>query len=66
MEAVSPIITELENSEKRFMETSVTKLNMLMMQGVKEKVDPKNIFGINNTVYRSEEEKQRDMVHIKL
>lgn len=32
-----------------------------LMQNIKESLDPKNIFAINNTIYRSEEEKKADL-----
>lgn len=38
---------------KRFMEKSVSDINMQMFDGVKNKVDPKNIFACNNTFYQS-------------
>ena len=46
---------------KRFMEHTTTNLNMQALEGVKDKLDPKNIFGVNNTIYRSEEERTRDL-----
>ena len=33
---------------------------MDMMAGVKAAIDPKNIFAINNTIYRSAEEEKKD------
>ena len=45
---------------KRFMERTITGLNMKMTNALKKEVDPKNIFAINNTIYRSEEEKAFD------
>jgi len=45
---------------KRFMEQSVSPLNMKMLEGFKNAIDPKNIFGINNTIYRSNEEREED------
>ena len=42
---------------KRFMENSVSDVNNEMIDAIKNKLDPKNIFAINNTVYRSENEK---------
>ena len=42
---------------KRFMEKSVADLNGEMIEAIKNKIDPKNIFAINNTIYRSENEK---------
>ena len=46
---------------KRFMDKSVTDLNTKMINGLKQSLDPKNVFAINNTVYSSEEEKKRDI-----
>jgi len=50
---------------KRFMEKSFTDIDMqtLMFQGVKNSVDPKNIFAINNTLYSSAEERKKDLAH---
>lgn len=31
------------------------------MQGIKEQIDPKNVFAINNTIYRSAEEEKEDL-----
>ena len=46
---------------KRFMDKTTSPLNDTAMKGLKESLDPKNIFGINNTIYRSEEEKRQDL-----
>jgi len=50
---------------KRFMEKSFTDINMFnqMYDGIKSSVDPDNIFGVNNTIYRSEEERKKDLEH---
>lgn len=48
---------------KRFMEKTVSPLNTTMLQGVKKSLDPNNIFGINNTVYKSEDERTKDLAH---
>ena len=48
---------------KRFMEQSVTNLNMKMLDGVKDALDPNNVFAVNNTIYRSAEERDRDLEH---
>ena len=45
---------------KRFMEKNVSNLNSQMMEAIKYKIDPKNIFAINNTIYRSKNEKEID------
>lgn len=45
---------------KRFMEKSFSGLNLDFYQGIKNHVDPKNIFAINNTVYSTEAEKEYD------
>ncbi len=31
-----------------------------LMQNIKESLDPKNVFAINNTIYRSAEEEKED------
>ena len=46
---------------KRFMKKMVSDLNTNMMAGIKEQLDPKNVFAVNNTVYRSQEEEKEDM-----
>ena len=48
---------------KRFMEKTVSPLNNTMIKGVKEALDPNNVFGINNTIYQSEEERAKDLAH---
>ena len=45
---------------KRFMERSFSGLNREMYNGIKQNIDPKNIFAVNNTVYQSEAEKEYD------
>jgi alkyldihydroxyacetonephosphate synthase len=52
---------------KRFMEKSFTDINMFgtMYDGIKNSVDPDNIFAVNNTIYRSEKERKQDLEHIK-
>lgn len=42
------------------MEQSVSNLNMKALEGFKNEIDPKNIFAVNNTIYRSEEERAED------
>ena len=46
---------------KRFMERTVSDLHMKMLEGFKNEIDPKNIFAINNTIYRSKEERDADL-----
>jgi len=48
---------------KRFMEHSFASfdLHKAMFKGLKDAVDPKNIFGVNNTIYRDEEERADDL-----
>ena len=48
---------------KRFMEKTTSPLNSTMLEGVKKTLDPNNVFGINNTVYRSEDERSQDLNH---
>ena len=35
-------------------------MNIEMLEGIKERIDPKNIFAINNTIYRVPGEKEYD------
>jgi len=46
---------------KRFIKRTLPPMALELMQNVKEKLDPKNIFAINNTIYRSEEEEKEDL-----
>jgi len=48
---------------KRFMEKTYPNLKMHneMYRALKNQVDPKNIFAVNNTIYRNEEEREQDM-----
>jgi len=50
---------------KRFMEKSFTDIGMqtTMYEGIKKAVDPNNIFAVNNTIYRSEAERTKDLTH---
>lgn len=48
---------------KRFMEKTASPLNATAIDGVKKALDPNNVFGINNTVYRSEDERAKDLAH---
>jgi alkyldihydroxyacetonephosphate synthase len=41
---------------KRFMERTLTPMAIEWQKKIKEDVDPTNIFGVNNTVIRSDEE----------
>lgn len=44
---------------KKFMDRTVTPNAIEWQQSFKEKVDPQNIFAINNTIPRSDEERAR-------
>lgn len=46
---------------KRFMEKTVSPVHMTMMKGLKNTIDPNNIFGANNTIYASEQEREEDL-----
>ena len=48
---------------KRFMEQSFSNIDMhgQMFRALKNEVDPKNIFAVNNTIYRNAEEREKDM-----
>ena len=50
---------------KRFMEKSFTNMDMYsnIYTGIKKTLDPENIFGANNTIYRSSEERTGDLEH---
>ena len=48
---------------KRFMEKSVSEVNMQMNNGIKNSLDPKNIFASSNTFYKSAEERKEDLEH---
>jgi alkyldihydroxyacetonephosphate synthase len=43
---------------KGFIERTLPKMAIKFQQDVKTALDPQNIFGINNTVYRTEEERE--------
>ena len=51
---------------KRYMARMVSPLNGEMLKGVKAAVDPTNIFAVNNTLYASEAEKDRDLEPAKI
>jgi len=42
---------------KRFMDKTTSPLNYTALKGLKDSLDPNNIFGINNTIYRSDDER---------
>jgi alkyldihydroxyacetonephosphate synthase len=46
---------------KRFVKTTLPPVAFELMDGIKKTLDPKNIFAINNTIYRSEEEEKADL-----
>ena len=46
---------------KRFIKRTLPPMALDLMQNVKESLDPKNIFAINNTIYRSAEEEKEDL-----
>lgn len=48
---------------KRYMKRTLPPMAINLMKKVKETFDPKNIFGINNTVYRLEGEEEEDAIH---
>ena len=41
----------------------MTQTGLDFMQDFKKAVDPKNIFAVNNTIYREEGEEQADEAH---
>jgi len=48
---------------KRFMNKTASPINVTFLNGIKESIDPKNIFAANNTIYRDEEEQAADIDH---
>lgn len=44
---------------KGFIERTLPPMAIKLQQDIKNSLDPNNIFGINNTVYRTEEERLR-------
>jgi len=46
---------------KRFIDQTLPPMAIDLMQNVKDAIDPKNIFAVNNTIYRSEEERKEDL-----
>lgn len=48
---------------KRFMKQILPPMALDLMQDVKKALDPKNIFAINNTIYRLENEEKEDHAH---
>lgn len=48
---------------KRFMNKTMSPTGINFMKDIKESIDPKNVFAINNTIYRLEGEEQADYEH---
>ena len=46
---------------KRFIKKTLPAMALDLMQDVKVSLDPKNVFAINNTIYRSAEEEKEDL-----
>ena len=46
---------------KRFMKKTLTPMALNFMQDIKQAIDPKNIFAINNTIYRLEGEEEKEL-----
>ena len=46
---------------KRFMKRILPPMALDLMQDVKKSLDPKNVFAINNTIYRLENEEKDDL-----
>ena len=45
------------------MQKTTTPINNTFLEGIKNTIDPKNIFAANNTIYKSEEEHSNDINH---
>jgi len=43
------------------MEKSVSPVHMEIMKGLKKTIDPNNVFGANNTIYATEQERKEDL-----
>lgn len=50
---------------KRFMKRIVSPMALDFMQDMKQSLDPKNVFAINNTIYRLPNEEEDDVAHHK-
>lgn len=50
---------------KRFMEQTYDNIDMhrSMFFAIKNKMDPKNIFAVNNTLYKDDKEREEDMAN---
>lgn len=46
---------------KRFVDNGLPPMAIEIMNDLKQALDPKNIFAVNNTIYRLEGEKERDL-----
>lgn len=47
---------------KRYLSRTLPPMAIELMRKIKKAMDPKNIFGINNTVYREDDEEKEDEV----
>ena len=43
---------------KGFMDRTLPRMAIDWQKSIKDSLDPKNVFGLNNTIYRSEEERK--------
>lgn len=48
---------------KRFMELTYSQLNNDLFKSIKNSMDPKNIFAVNNTIYEDDKERTEDLKH---
>lgn len=46
---------------KRFIKKTLPPMALDLMQDIKTSLDPKNVFAINNTIYRYAEEEKEDL-----
>ena len=44
----------------------MTNVGIEMQASLKKTLDPNNIFGVNNTLYRLENEEKEDLEHVKI
>ena len=46
---------------KRFLEKTINQTGINILKEIKGAIDPDNIFGVNNTLYKDEEERKKDV-----
>jgi len=46
---------------KRFMKRTIPPMAIDLIQSMKKELDPNNIFGVNNTIYREQNEEEEEL-----